>query len=88
MKFLPLLTGIIATSLFLTACGKKDEVEVLPGITKDMMPAEMPSEMPPEMPPMPTAEEYEKQQLKSYCIDAAKLGWDTKGKCPEPEKGN
>ena len=41
MKFLPLLTGIIATSLFLTACGKKDEVEVLPGITKDMMPAEM-----------------------------------------------
>ena len=37
---------------------------------------------------MHNEEEYEKQQIESYCIDAAKLGWDTKGKCPEPEKGN
>lgn len=83
MKFLPLLTGIVATSLFLAACGKKDEVEVLPGITKDMMPAEMPS----EMPPMPTSKEMEKEKLESYCANVAFFpNWDAEGKCDELKK--
>lgn len=83
MKSLTLLTAIIASSLFLTACGKKDEVEVLPGITKDMMPAEIPS----EMPPMTTTEEHERQKLEEYCANAAYFpSWDAEGKCDDLKK--
>lgn len=79
MKFLPLLTGIVATSLFLAACGKKDEVEVLPSITKNMIPA--------EMPPMPTSKEMEKEKLESYCANVAFFpNWDAEGKCDELKK--
>lgn len=79
MKSLPLIASIIVTCLFLTACNKKDDTEILPGITKEMMP-----EVPPEMPPAYDQAKDEERKLRHYCINVKAFGLpDEEGKCTD-----